>query len=257
MNIQHFYPKKIFLSLAILVALLLSSLPFVVSAQNPAPFEITVIPAADFAVSGQPFTYTVVITNVSETAIENVAIKSETPKGTTFVGTEYKNVDWAVRRPDPGGVGEVLWYTQTPVDPGEVVDFDLVFLPETGQEIINEGYTIIVGSLDNLVASSPDILTEIVTPTPSPSPTPIPPTTTSLPPTATPTSLPEETPTQLPDVAQVVTQTVSSSPSPAATPTEEGQTTSFILFSSTILLIMAGIIVFVFFIGLIWFIRRK
>ena len=79
---HHFY--RITIPLLIYTLVSLSAFAALALAQAPAPFEIRVAPQAEFAVAGQPFTYTVVITNVSQTPVKDVIVFMETPAGTTF-----------------------------------------------------------------------------------------------------------------------------------------------------------------------------
>ncbi|MDX1523083.1 MAG: hypothetical protein R3264_15765, partial [Anaerolineae bacterium] len=183
--------NKITLLLSVSIVIWAIALSPISLAQEPSPFEIKIIPAADFAVRGEPFTYTVVISNVSESAIKDVAVQSVIPTGAIFSETQYTNTDWVVRKPKIGQTGIIRWATQSLVPPQEVVRFDLVvnLLPNE-EELISQDYTIVVGSLDNVVTSTAGSVTKILQPTPTPTVTPVStPTTVAPSPTIMPTPL--------------------------------------------------------------------
>lgn len=114
------------LVLALQILLAWSGLPLIAQAQESSPFKINIIPAADYAVSGQPFTYTVVITNVSEAAIEYASVSVDVPAGTRLLQTKYGGTKWF------GG--------NLPEDPEEMVDQIELFTPYTVEA--NEVFTL-------------------------------------------------------------------------------------------------------------------
>jgi hypothetical protein len=129
------------LVLACQMILLLSGSGLLAQAQEPAPFQISIIPAADHAVSGQPFTYTVVITNVSDAAIEYASVSVDVPQGTRLLQTKYGGTKWF------GG--------NLPEDPEEVVDQIEIFTPYTVEA--NEVFTLQM--IVEVTASPPEKLT--------------------------------------------------------------------------------------------------
>lgn len=251
--------------LCIYTLMALQNFSLLTLAQEPAPFEISLTPQAEYAVSGQPFTYTIVVTNISQQALKDVFVKVRTPEGTVFVDTYFAQPNWFVGRVQGGQAGEIIWLTQEPVAPGEVVTFDLVVnvLPErAGQQLINEEY--VVATIDNNqpIASGPSIKTQVLTPTPTPSPTaqvadtPTPTVTSSPTPqpqassnlaTSTPTPRASFTPASQADttIASVATS------APAAV----SQNTSSSSISTFAIIGLSGLILLI--VGLVWFWKHR
>ena len=177
------------------ILLALSSFSFLALAQEPSSFEISIIPQADYAIVGQPFTYTAVITNISQTALKDVIVRTKTPEGTTLIDTFFFNPNWFVGGVQRGEAGEVIWLTQEPVAQGEVVTFGLIVnvLPEIGRELIAEEYSVVTS--ENLDAPSfgPLVRTQVLTSVPTP--TALPSATTAVANPPIPTVFPLTTPT--------------------------------------------------------------
>lgn len=164
-------------------------------AQEPAaPFEISISPAAEQAVAGEVFTYTVVITNVNPKPIDKVIVTVGIPDGATLIEGRSTNVNWYGGNPFPGEtILEVNWLTVEPVTPGEVVTFDLIVkvLPQTAnQELLISNYHIAVGNRTPLVFGVP-LRTQVLAATPTPTTLP------TIIPTATSAPIPQPTATEI------------------------------------------------------------
>ena len=228
-------------------------------AQEPAPFEISLTPQAEQAVSGQPFTYTVAITNVSQSPLKDIVVRARTPEGSVFVESYFVNPNWLVGGVQPGQAGEIIWLTQEPFAPGEAMTFDLVVnvLPElAGQQLVNEEYT--VATIDNsqLLASGPPVKTQVLIPTPTPSPT-VELTDTPVP-TATfsPTPLLQATPsvatsTPIPIVAFTPTSQVSNAVIDTSTTTSQSTTSGTSSINIFVIIGILGLLLLI--VGLVWF----
>jgi uncharacterized repeat protein (TIGR01451 family) len=160
------------------------------------------VPQAEYAVAGQPFTYTVVITNVSQALVKDVIVFMETPPGTTFASAS-QNPGWFTSGLGFGETGKVGWATMEAITPGTRVAFELGLnvLPEMAHKpLVSDQYAIVSLGGDDIIATGLPIKIQVLatppTATPVPSPT-VTPTSTSTP-TATPlaTSTPFPTPTQ-------------------------------------------------------------
>ncbi len=265
MNTQYFVfrPLKKILFLIIFLSSLLLVFHFwfsiITSAQEPAPFEISIVPAADFAVQGEVFSYTLTLTNVSQVSIERVGILGQIPAGALFINTTYTNLEWFNRIPDIGESGEILWFTPDTVAPEEVLHFTLIITSdlENSGAFTVEAFKVTMDSRSNVVAETSQLETDIVTPTPLPtvtsSPTPIPPTATytpTQPPKATssPTSTSVIIPSATPEIA--ATEITLEQQVQAVPP--QNQQTNFVV------LIFVGLLILIFCaIGIGWFIRNR
>ena len=154
-------------------------------AQEPdAPFEITISPAAEQAVAGEPFTYFVTLTNTAQISQQNVIITVETPKGTTFRDSEILTQQrWLMGGFDPGQPGRIFWLAQEGLAVGEVAQLTLEVnvLSTAISEIVNQEYN--VTTLDNygmVAISGPPVRTQVIIPTPPLTPTPQPTLTPTL-----------------------------------------------------------------------------
>jgi uncharacterized repeat protein (TIGR01451 family) len=246
---RHFF--RITITLLIYTLASLSAFAALALAQAPAPFEIRVVPQAEYAVAGQPFTYTVVITNVSQAPVKDVIVFMETPAGTTFASAS-QNPDWFTSGLDLGGTGKVGWATLEPITPGTVVAFELGVnvLPEMADKhLVSDQYAIVSLGGDDIIAAGLPIKTQVLA-TP-PTATPVPSPTVAATNTATPTATPAATSTPLPTPTDAVT--------PVPVTISQADTVSEAATSSSMtILAVIGLPIFIIVItGLTWFLRRR
>lgn len=171
---QRFVSITAILCIYTLVAL--QNFSLLTLAQEPAPFEISLTPQAEYAVSGQPFTYTITITNVSQSPLKDIIVFMETPIGTTFANAR-QNVNWFVTNPPPGEVGKIGWTTLESILPGEAANFELsvnVLIEAPDQQLINKEYGIIPIGGGDIIAFGPPIKTQLLLPTPTVTSAPFP-----------------------------------------------------------------------------------
>jgi hypothetical protein len=157
----------------ILTAAVLFSFCLVTLAQEPTSFEISLTAPADHAVSGQPFTYTLTITNISQQSSKDIIVFMKTPPGTTFAGTQ-QTANWYVTNPPPGEEGKIGWTTLEPISPSTVVTFELAVnvLEAPDKQLVSEDYRIIPMGGGDVIASGPPLKTQVLSPTPTPISTP-------------------------------------------------------------------------------------
>ncbi len=244
-------PCRIIKAAAILLAYALiawTSSSLLALADGPPRFAISVAPQAEYAVAGQTFTYTVVITNVSQVAVKDVIVFMKSPAGTTFADTPHTDVNWLVGRPGPGGTGEVAWVSREPVAPDEVVTFELVVnvLPEmANQRLVNKEYGMIPMGGGAVIASGPPIETQVLATMPTATPVPSPTATATVPPAPTATSTPAS------QTGPIVADTVT----PASAASSQDLVSE--IPSSAIVLAIVGLSVLVAVIGMTGFLKRK
>lgn len=244
--------------------LILGSLSLVALAQELPSFEIGVSPVGDHAVTGQPFTYTVAVTNVGSTALANVTINIDIPDGTEFVNTRHSSLKWYGGTPfsDPNiKVDQITLFTLDDIEPEEAFVFDVIVkvLPEVDQSLVVEAIS--VATLEGeILASGPIINTPVREPTSTPRPT--------LPPLPTPTGTPAATPTlPAPSAGSGVGDLASpTSPAVADVPSEHsggpeaaaspGNPLGYSVWSIAILAII-GVILVLIVVGIGWFVKRK
>jgi uncharacterized repeat protein (TIGR01451 family) len=208
------------------------------------------MPWTEFATAGQPFTYTIVVTNVSQTPLQNVIIVVKTPKGTTYRDSDLIAGKRWLGGFNPGQSGEISWLTQETIAPGDEAVIELVVnvLPEAGQQLINESYFVTtLDDFEGATVTGPPIETQVLLPpTPTPVPSAIPsPTTVTSPTSPAPTAISKAEAQQKPVDTPV--------PVPAAAPqTDPAQTASV----PTTLIAIIGFGLFIVVAGLIWFLKR-
>jgi hypothetical protein len=220
-------------------------------AQEPAAFEMSVIPWSEQAVAGEPFTYTVVVTSLHPTPVQDIIVFMRTPTGTTFAGT-YQDNKWFVSGLGPGEVGMVGWTTLEPISSSQIITFELGVnvLPEmANQLLVNDEYGIVFMNEDELIGSGPPLETEVLVGLPTATPLP-----TNTP---TPVQLPTTTPSNMPVIPAVAN---TATPSPTATipliQTETDQAPP-VSTNRTLIITMAITLILFASIGLIWFLKRK
>ena len=236
-------------------SILLTWFSFLSQAEAPADLKIRVMPWAEFATAGQPFTYTIAVTNVSQTPLQNVMVVVKTPKGTTYRDSDLiAGQRWLIGGFYPGQPGEISWLPQEAIAPGDEAVIELVVnvLPEAGQQLINDNYFVTtLDDFDAAMVTGPPIETQVLLP---PTPTPLPtmtPSPTALsntasdvamaPPTAISKAQPQLKPTDTPvPVPTVVSRT-------DAAQTASVPTTFIVVIGFVLLTIVAG---------LIWFLKR-
>jgi uncharacterized repeat protein (TIGR01451 family) len=235
----------------VFILVFFSILSGLVLAQEPTSLEISLVPQIEFAVAGQPFTYTVVVTNTGPATTENLIIFTQTPTGTTFARTGDAP-NWFISKPGPGETGAIGWATRDPIAAGAVIKFNLVVnvLPNmVNQQLTSHQYGIASMGGSDLIASGSAVEVNVVaipptaTPTATPTVTPIP-TSTSMP-----------TPTLLPIHEPAPTPTDSLAQPPAATPAVATETGN----PSLGWIVGAGglLIVLIVGAGVIWFFKQK
>ena len=248
------------------IVLLSSSLSVLALAQEPSPLEITVLPQAEFAVAGQPFTYTIVLTNVSQSPVHDVIVYTETPTKTTLIEIQQP-VNWLTGGARPGETGAIVWNTLDPVAPTQVVTFELAVnvLPEmANQQLVSKEYVIITKAGGEILATSPPINTQVlaVAPTPPPAPSSTATPTRTATPTATltytPSPSPSPTPSTQPEstVANTATPFPTSPSSKALSPPSSPSATTTTSFSTAVIIITL-LVLGIGIIGLVWFFKRR
>jgi uncharacterized repeat protein (TIGR01451 family) len=238
----------------IIIILLAFSMLRVLTLAQELPFlEISLDPQMEYAVAGQPFTYTVVVTNTGPAPTEDIIIFVQTPAGTTFIRTG-DTPNWAASGLASGETGNVLWTPREPVAPGDSATFELVVnvLPEmVHQQLVSNQYGFaLVGSSD-VNASDRVVAVEVLAAPPTPTPLP----------TATPTTVPTPTFTTVPAPTAITkpTSTTSAVAPPPATsaPVSERENGSLLsapwLVVTVIVLGGAGLLV----LGLIWYLKKQ
>ena len=227
----------------------LSSLSPNALAQEPSPFEISVIPLGDHAVSGQPFTYTVTITNVSQQTLGNVFVNVDVPEGTKFVKTHHLSEKWygGVSNSDPNAIIEqVKLFALEGIQPGEVFSFEMMVdvFPETKKQIAVDAFNSTTLKGDVLAVGTP-VSIVVQTPTPTPSPTPLPSPTSS--------------PTQIPTAALVVANDPLPPPIQTLEPPTEQTLTHETETNASLFIIAAGgaFLVILVFIGIFWILKKR
>ncbi len=245
--------------------LTVASLKGPASAQVPPSFEIKVIPVSDHAVKGQPFTYTVAVTNVSSTPAANIAINIDIPDSTEFINTRHSSLKWYGGTPfsDPSiKVDQITLFTLDKIEANEVFVFDMIVevLPDVDQAVVVEAYSVATLEGEILVSGS-GLNTPVRAPTSTPRPTPAPSPTPIMTPTsissgsdsgAIDTSGPQS-PTATPE-ALTDHSSDQSGMSPAATSSDKSLENPV---SSIAILAMIGVIFALIIIGIGWFVRRK
>jgi uncharacterized repeat protein (TIGR01451 family) len=172
-------------------------------AQESPILEINLLPQTEFAVAGQPFTYTLTLTNKGAATLKDIILFIDIPAGTTLANTQQP-ADWYTSLPPAETDRRLAWATQTPIEPGSTVTFTLIVnVPPdmVNQELVCQTYGVVPLGTGDMLASGPPVTTQVMavlptatanllptaTPTAPPSPTSTAtPTTTPLPPTATP-----------------------------------------------------------------------
>ncbi len=157
---------------------------FFAHAQETTPFKIDIIPQADHVAAGELLTYTVTITNISQTTLPNGAVEIEVPQGTKFLNTRYSSLKWYGGNPvaDPDfKLKKIKILTIETIEPGETFTFEMIVrvLAETTQEIVIENYRAL-DLIEQVSATGPPIKTQV---TPVPTLTPLPTSTPSRTPT--------------------------------------------------------------------------
>jgi len=245
---------------AIAIPLILALLPLssgLILAQEPSPFEISIIPQAEFATAGQPFTYTVTIANVGQSSLKNIMVRVPVPEGSSLVNTYFDHPDWLVGGAQRGETGDVIWLTQEPVAPNQTMTFEMVVnvLSQIGEQLVIEDYAVILIENQDVLASGPPITIEVLAPSTSrpptlPTATAVPvlpaPTTTSTPTSISKVDLSSPTEVAAASVAQPEqnpTDVPASSPSPTqADASETGSTLLIVVLAGIGLTILVLII---------------
>lgn len=261
--------RQIIIFIVISFILALSSFSLLALAQEPTPFEISIIPQADYAILGQPFTYTVVVTNVSQTPTANIFVKIKIPEGTTHNDARATDLKWFGGNPYPGtSVEEIIWFTPEAIAPGEMANFELIVnvLPEnSAQQLVNKDYIVTQGEgVEDVLASGPPVITQLLAAEPTPTPRPTPFATASPLPTSmapSPTSVAKLNVTATRTISNpIATPIIPRSTDVASTavpiPEVTAQATTSQLPSFIITLVIIGLVVLVI-IGLVWFFIRK
>ncbi|GIK43292.1 MAG: hypothetical protein BroJett011_71250 [Chloroflexota bacterium] len=245
-----------------LAIIALLSFCMVALAQEPTSFEISLAPQADHAVGGQPFTYTLTITNVSQSPLKDIVVRAKTPAGTTLIDTYFANANWLVGGVQRGKAGEIIWVTQQPIAAGGGMAFDFAvnISPDlAGRQLIMDEYVVTtIESSQPLVAGPPVQIPVLTVPpipsptaqpidTPAPTPTAAPPTQLSVNPSLTSTSN-----------ARATTLEAQANPTGANTATSISITASQTVAADTPSLLnawvtagLAGAVLFI--VGLVWF----
>jgi uncharacterized repeat protein (TIGR01451 family) len=208
-------------------------------AQQPT-FEISIHPLADYAQTGQIFTYTVIITNTGVESLPNIVVKLPIPAGSAFLDTKYTNSNWLTGSNAPGSSNDVVWFSQQPVPPQQTDTFQLIVnvTAPGGQTLMVDDYQII--ALDSpdgtALATGPALHTPVFAAPPTPAPTS--PAPTAIPPaTASPTT------------ANADPALVDKSPSPAEEISAKQPTVrlyTLLALALTVLIIMLALVAIIF-----------
>ncbi len=233
----------------------LSGFALLTLAQEASALSIGIVPQTEYAVAGQPFTYTAVITNAGRIPVKGVIIFTETPTGTTLLKT-HQQANWLVGGVHRGETGAVLWNAQEPVAPTQIVTFELavnVLAEMSKRLLVSRAYTIITRPDGELIAVGPPITTQVLAAFPTATPVPSP-TATQVNKTST------NSPTSQPRSSSAA---ISAKFTPIDAPDDEtAATTSAIVtpisasYSKVVMPIIALLLLGGVFIGLIWFLKR-
>ncbi|MBN1995098.1 MAG: DUF11 domain-containing protein [Anaerolineae bacterium] len=248
------------LSLSLIFILLISTLaifshPALALAQTPPSLEMSVLPQAKYAVAGQAFTYTVVMTNTGPGPAQEVMVFVTPPPGVTQIQAG-QHPAWFTSAPASNETGKVAWATLSPMAAGTAVRFEMVVvvLPEmAGQHLVLEDYGIVPMHAGGLLASGPPLKTEVRAAPPTLTATPLPTAITANPPNPTATTLPTPTspPISLAPTSPAV-PTTGASALPSATSTNPtGDSTTLIWPLSGLSLLLLIIV------GLAWFWKSR
>ncbi len=245
---------QLIISLSFCVGVFITTFSLVSLAQEPSPFEIKVFPA-EYAVAGETFTYTIMITNVSGMPLKNVIVYAPPITGTILAGTHHINDKWLIYKPNSGETGQVAWITLNPITPDEVVTFDLMLniLPEmVNQILIFEEYAILPQGGGDIIATGPPIKSMVRATAPTATPIPSPTVTQTSTPLPTLTQTPAAT--QTPELSQTVTP-LATTPTPIPPPDQHNPKTSTSFFSLWIIIILSLLLLIGAIFGLILFFR--
>ncbi len=193
----------------VLVVLLAFGLSSSLILAQETPLDIRLIPQIEYAVAGEPFTYTLAVTNVSQIAVDDVLVFAQTPTGTTFIRAGAAP-NWAVSGLPAGETGNVLWTPRAPVPPGEAINFDLVVQvpPEmVDRQLVSSQYGFALAGSSEVSLSGRVVKIDVLAARPTP----------TLVPTATPTTLPTASPTATHTLQPTATATTTETPVPTAT----------------------------------------
>jgi uncharacterized repeat protein (TIGR01451 family) len=249
MKLQYRHALK-FLALFLLTQIVLLFFIFhrVAQAQESTPFQIRLIPAAEHAVSGQPFTYTVIITNVSPAPVQSAVINVDVPDGTKFLRTHYIDPKWygGNSYADPNlTVERVQLLTPETIEVGEIFTFTLVVevLAEPDEAVRLDDYQV-TAIEDRASTSGPVVAVAVRQATPTPTITSSPSPSASPSPTASPTV----TATSAPATRQAALPPTVAPPQPvvvetAASPAGLSLVTVGLIGAAAIL-ILAGVVLF-------------
>ena len=237
---------------ALQIPLIVGSLGFA-QAQEPSPFQISIIPAADHAVSGQPFTYTVVVTNVSDAPVQYATIHVDVPEGTNFIRTKYSDPKWYGGNSfaDPEQVVEqVRLSSPDTIAVGENFTFEMIVevVAEVDARVLISDYDA-TSVEDNASTTGPPIQVNVREPTPSPTPTLLPP----------PTLIPTATAITVPATPQAAVNTpINPSGDVEQLNTVGARPETREIGSMTVTIIMvAALILVMIFIGMTWLLRNR
>ncbi len=176
--------------------------PLLVRADAP-PLTIVKSASPDPVVIGDELTYTIVVTNIGNTALEGVVVKDVVPHNTTLLIANALDGHWLIGTPASGEAGVVEWLAQDALLPGQAVRLLCMVRVEAAEQgVVNATYEAGAEGFDEVVQGEA-VTAHLVSPTASLTPRPSPtwPAATATEPPATP-----------------VTQTPTSGPAPSFTP---------------------------------------
>lgn len=225
-------------------------------AQNPPLLEIAVVPQAEYAVAGQVFTYTIVLTNVGQRPVQQIIVYAEIPSGTTFANASY-NTNWFISEPALGEIGFVGWASRDFVEPGAVVNFELAVkvLPEMAKQRLVSGQYGVgpMGGSGDIIVSGHAVEIEVLATPPTPTLTPTATNTATLTPTAinTATATPAATSSKTLTPQPTATQIIETTPTPVSpTPTTKSSFSIIAAGGVFLILLISSI-------GLVWFLKQR
>jgi len=238
-------------SIVVVFLLTWGTLSGLVLAQEPPVLEISLVPQTEYAVAGQPFTYTVMVTNAGQIPAKDIIVLVETPVGTNLINTNQSDT-WPVGVHHADNTDTIVWNALAPIPPADVVIFVVILeiLPEmVAQQLVSNNIAILNGTSGEVIAAGLPVIVQVLAPPPTATPSPQPNATATTAATATPIFT--STPPPLPP-APTVEPTLLNTPTPPLTPNQENES------SIPVMPILLGLIVLATgTISLIWFLKRR
>jgi hypothetical protein len=97
--------------------------------------------------------------------VTGLVVNDVTPPGTGFFGASAPR-DWMITTPPQGGVGDIVWRSTTPLNPGQSVEltFQVIVQTQGNGKLTSPGFTAQADGWDSPLAS-PDVTVTLLAPT--------------------------------------------------------------------------------------------